>query len=88
MRMEENEDEAGPSREQEKEAVKLKITTWPLLFDDLQETWKVFSCHPSENISICLLWYWDNGTVAWTQWTVTSGSWDPFLGMRALTKQL
>jgi len=27
MRMEENEDEAGPSREQEKEAVKLKITT-------------------------------------------------------------
>jgi len=55
-----NDNEPGPSQEQEKEA-EPQIITWSLSLSELRDTQKDFSRHPGEHIVTWLLRCWDNG---------------------------
>ncbi|GAB0205046.1 hypothetical protein GRJ2_002970200 [Grus japonensis] len=55
-----NDDEPGPSREQEEEA-EPEVITQSLSLSELQDMRKDFSCHPGEHIVTWLLQCWDNG---------------------------
>ncbi|GAB0208219.1 hypothetical protein GRJ2_003287600 [Grus japonensis] len=60
VRLVKDDDELGPSREQEEE-LEPEVITRSLSLSELRDMQKDFSCHPGEHIITWLLQCWDNG---------------------------
>jgi len=80
-----DDNEPGPSQEQEKEA-EPEIIAQSLSLSELRDRWKHFSCHPGEHVVTWLPRSWIKGPAAWNQRARKPSSWDPWSWKGALTR--